>query len=94
MHWQAILKAAWRQAFAQIIRTPQDGCDARAVAVSGASPRPLLEWLGGHPAYLPFMARERLAMAHIPIACKMHRRWGLPATPEAGRPTALRTRAR
>ncbi|XYI00899.1 glutathione S-transferase C-terminal domain-containing protein [Sorangium sp. So ce1128] len=38
----------------------------------------LLTLLDTHLAQRPYMAGERLTMADIPIACEMHRWWGLP----------------
>ncbi len=79
MDWQqTTLNAAGREAFIQLVRTPADRRDAQAVAVSEASTRPLLALLDAHLAQRPFMAGEHLTMADIPIACEMHRWWGLP----------------
>ena len=40
--------------------------------------RPLLTLLDAHLAARSFLAGERLTMADIPIACELHRWWGLP----------------
>jgi glutathione S-transferase len=79
MDWQqTTLNHAGRDAFIQLIRTPEDQRNAQAVAASEAAMAPLLALLDAHLARHPFMAGERLTMADIPIACEMHRWWGLP----------------
>ena len=79
MDWQqTTLNVAGRDAFIQLVRTPQDKRDAQAIAASQAATQPLLVLLDSHLAQRPFMAGERLSMADIPIACEMHRWWGLP----------------
>ncbi len=79
MDWQqTTLNGAGREAFIQLIRTPQDQRNAQAIADSQACTEPLLALLDGHLARRPFIAGERLTMADIPIACEMHRWWGLP----------------
>lgn len=79
MDWQqTTLNAAGRQAFLQLVRTPQAQRDVRAIEASVAATEPLLALLDAHLADRPFMAGDRLTMADIPIACEMHRWWGLP----------------
>lgn len=79
MDWQqTTLNPAGRAAFIQLVRTPQEQRDLQVVAASEAAMRPLLARLDAHLAQRPFMAGERLSMADIPIACEMHRWWGLP----------------
>ncbi len=79
MDWQqTTLNPAGRDAFLQLIRVPQDRRDAQALAASVAATLPLLAMLDAHLAQRPFMAGDRLTMADIPIACEMHRWWGLP----------------
>jgi len=79
MDWQqTTLNGAGRDAFIQLVRTPADQRNAQAVAASVAATEPLLALLDAQLAQRPFLAGERLSMADIPIACEMHRWWGLP----------------
>ena len=79
MDWQqTTLNGAGRNAFIQLVRTPPDQRSAQAIAASEAAMLPLLVLLDAHLAQHPFMAGEQLSMADIPIACEMHRWWGLP----------------
>jgi len=79
MDWQqTTLNGASRDAFIQLIRTPVETRDARAVQASVAATEPLLALLDTHLAGRPFLAGDRLTMADIPVACEIHRWWGLP----------------
>ena len=79
MDWQqTTLNGAGRAAFIQLVRTPEPQRNAQAVAASVAATDPLLALLDAHLARRAFMAGDRLTMADIPIACEMHRWWGLP----------------
>ena len=79
MDWQqTTLNGAGRGAFLQLFRTPAEKRSAQAIAESVAATEPLLALLDAHLAQRPFMAGEHLSMADIPIACEMHRWWGLP----------------
>lgn len=79
MDWQqTTLNHAGRDAFIQCIRTAEAQRNPQAIAVSQAATEPLLTLLDEHLARHPFMAGEQLTMADIPIACEMHRWWGLP----------------
>jgi glutathione S-transferase len=79
MDWQqTTLNGAGRDAFIQWFRTPADKRDAKLIAASVAATEPLLALLDAHLAQRPFMAGDHLTMADIPIACEMHRWWGLP----------------
>jgi glutathione S-transferase len=79
MDWQqTTLNAAGREAFIQLIRTPAERRDAQATATSIAATQPLLAMLDAHLARRRFMAGDTLTMADIPIACEMHRWFGLP----------------
>ena len=79
MDWQqSTLNGAGREAFIQLFRTPEGKRSPQAIAASVAATQPLLALLDAHLAQRPFMAGERLTMADIPIACEMHRWWGLP----------------
>ncbi|MGV3569202.1 MAG: glutathione S-transferase family protein [Ramlibacter sp.] len=84
MDWQqATLNPAGREAFVQLVRTPPERRDPQAIAASVAATEPLLAILDAQLARQPFMAGPHLTMADIPIACEMHRWWGLPlAHPE------------
>jgi glutathione S-transferase len=79
MDWQqTTLNGAGREAFIQLIRTPQERCNAQAVAASVAATEPLLALLDAQLAQRRFIAGENLTMADIPLACELHRWWGLP----------------
>lgn len=79
MDWQqTALNNAGREAFIQCIRTPAERRNPQAIEASVAATEPLLAMLDAHLAQRPFMAGDRLTMADIPIACEMHRWWGLP----------------
>jgi glutathione S-transferase len=84
MDWQqTTLNGAGREAFIQLIRTPAEKRNQAAVDASVAATEPLLAVLDAHLAKKPFMVGESITMADIPIACEMHRWWGLPlAFPE------------
>lgn len=79
MDWQqTTLNGAGRDAFWQLVRVPADKRSAPAVAASVAATEPLLAVLDAHLARQRFMAGDAFTMADIPIACEMHRWWGLP----------------
>jgi glutathione S-transferase len=79
MDWQqTTLNPAGREAFIQLIRTPVEKRDAKALAQSVAATQPLLDVLDRHLAQRPYMAGATFTMADIPIACEMHRWLGLP----------------
>ena len=79
MDWQqTTLNGAGRDAFIQLIRTPQEQRSPQAIAASVAATEPLLAMLDAHLAQRPYLAGGRPTMADIPIACEMHRWWGLP----------------
>lgn len=79
MDWQqTALNNAGREAFIQLVRTPAERRDARAVAASVAATEPLLAMLDARLADRPFLAGAAPTMADIPVACEMHRWWGLP----------------
>jgi glutathione S-transferase len=79
MDWQqTTLNGAGREAFVQLIRTPQERRSADAIAASVAATEPLLSLLDALLAQRSFIAGEQLTMADIPLACEMHRWWGLP----------------
>lgn len=79
MDWQqTTLNGAGRDAFWQLIRMPAEKRNAQAVAASIAATEPLLAMLDAHLSRQRFMAGDAFTMADIPIACEMHRWWGLP----------------
>lgn len=79
MDWQqTTLNNAGRDAFIQLVRTPAQRRDARAIAASVAATEPLLAMLDAQLADRPFLAGAALTMADIPVACEMHRWWSLP----------------
>jgi glutathione S-transferase len=81
-HWmdwqQTTLNRASGAAFVQWIRTPPERRDSAAIAASVAATEPLLAQLDAHLAQHAHMAGEHFTMADIPIACEIHRWWGLP----------------
>lgn len=78
MDWQqATLNPAGRDAFLQLIRVPADKRSAAAIAASVAATEPLLAMLDAQLARTRFLAGDQPTMADIPIACEMHRWWGL-----------------
>ena len=79
MDWQqTTLNRAGGPAFVQLIRTPEAQRDPTVIAASVAATEPLFAQLDAHLARQPFMAGDALTMADIPIACEVHRWWGLP----------------
>ena len=81
MDWQlATFNRASRPAFWQLIRTPPEQRDDAAIAASNAAVEVLLARLDAHLAGRSFMVAERFTMADIPLACEVHRWFGLPQT--------------
>jgi glutathione S-transferase len=79
MDWQqTTMNNVGRAAFVEWIRTPGDKPDMAVIAKSVATTEPQLALLDAHLAQHPFMAGEQITMADFPIACEMHRWWGLP----------------
>ncbi|MDB4985776.1 MAG: yliJ [Myxococcaceae bacterium] len=79
MDWQqTTLNPAGRDAFVQLIRTNPVERAADLIAKSVAATKPLLTLLDRHLAHQPFMAGSSFTMADVPIACELHRWWGLP----------------
>ncbi len=79
MDWQqTTLNPAGSPGFKQLIRTPEAQRDLAVIAASVAATEPLFAQLDEHLARQPFMAGDALTMADIPIACEVHRWWGLP----------------
>ncbi len=79
MDWQqTTMNNVGRAAFVEWIRTPGPQPDMAAIAKSVATTEPQLAMLESHLAQRPFMAGDVMTMADFPIACEMHRWWGLP----------------
>lgn len=79
MDWQqTTLNPAGRDAFVQLVRTPAAERDMQAVAASIAATEPLMALLDAHLAGRAFMTGEHFTMADIPVACEVHRWFGLP----------------
>jgi glutathione S-transferase len=79
MDWQqTTFNPAGRPAFWELVRVPQTQRNSQAIADSVTATETLLGLLDQHLARRSFMAGDRLGMADIPIACEMHRWWGLP----------------
>lgn len=79
MDWQqTTLNPAGSPGFKQWIRTPAAQRNAQVIAQSVAATEPLFTLLDEHLAQHAFMAGDALTMADIPIACEVHRWWGLP----------------
>lgn len=86
MDWQqTTFNPAGRSAFIQWIRTPAAQRDEALIAQSVAATEPLLSLLDAHLATRAFIGGERFGIADIPLACEMHRWFGLPQ-PRAVRP--------
>lgn len=79
MDWQqTTLNPAGSPGFKQWIRVAPAQRDAGVIAQSVAATEPLFAMLDEHLSRQRFMAGDALTMADIPIACEVHRWWGLP----------------
>lgn len=79
MDWQqTTLNPAGSPGFKQWIRTAPEQRNAQVIAQSVAATEPLFALLDEHLSRHAFMAGDALTMADIPIACEVHRWWGLP----------------
>jgi glutathione S-transferase len=79
MDWQqTTLNLASGPAFVQWVRTPAGQRDHAAIAASVKATEPLLTWLDQHLAQRAFMLGDEPGMADFPIACELHRWFGLP----------------
>jgi glutathione S-transferase len=84
MDWQqTTLNPASRPGFIQLVRTPAGQRDDAVLSESNAAVEKLMERLDSHLAHRSFMVGERFSMADIPVACEVHRWFGLPQTPTA-----------
>lgn len=79
MDWQqTTLNPAGGAAFLQWIRTPEDRRDPAVIAKSVAAMEPLLAVLDQHLSQRAYMGGDSFGMADIPVACDIHRWFGLP----------------
>jgi len=79
MDWQQTsLNRASGTAFVQWIRTPEAQRDHALIAQSVAATEPLMYLLNDRLKNQSFVVGEQMSMADIPIACEVHRWWGLP----------------
>ena len=90
MDWQqTTLNRASRAGFWQLIRTPPEQRNAVLIAESNTAVESLMATLDAHLAQRRFMVGERFTMADIPLACEVHRWFGLPQ-PRQSRPAIER----
>ena len=79
MDWQqTTLNPAGSPAFKQLFRTPPDQRQPALTEASRAAMAPLIDLLNTHLATRTWLLGERFTMADIPVACDVHRWWGLP----------------
>ena len=79
MDWQqTTLNPASRPGFWQLIRTPPEQRDPTLLAESNAAVEALMATLDAHLAQRHFMVGDRFTIADIPLACEVHRWFGLP----------------
>ena len=83
MDWQqTTVNPASRPGFWQLIRTPADQRNAKAIADSNVAVELLMATLDAHLAGRRFMLGEHFSMADIPLGCEVHRWFGLPQSRE------------
>ncbi len=81
MDWQqTTLNPASRPGFIQLVRTPVAQRNDEVLVESNTTVEKLMERLDSHLAKRNFMVGERFSMADIPVACEVHRWFGLPQT--------------
>ncbi len=86
MDWQqTTMNPASRPGFWQLVRTPPEQRNEAVIAESNATVEALMAVLDAHLANRSFMVGERFTVADIPIACEIHRWFGLPQ-PRQSRP--------
>jgi glutathione S-transferase len=79
MDWQqTTLNPASRAGFWQLVRTPPEQRNAAVIAESNTAVEALMAMLDAHLANRNFMVGERFTVADIPVACEIHRWFGLP----------------
>jgi len=78
MDWQqATFNPAGVNAFYQLVRTAPEQRNAELVRRSIAATEPLLAMLNAHLAQREYVGGPHFGMADIPLACEMHRWWGI-----------------
>jgi glutathione S-transferase len=86
MDWQqTTLNPASRPGFWQLVRTPPEQRNPAVIAESNAAVEALMFTLDMHLAHREFMVGDRFTVADIPLACEVHRWFGLPQ-PRQSRP--------
>jgi glutathione S-transferase len=86
MDWQqTTLNPVSRPGFWQLVRTPPEQRMPAVIAESNAAVEALMFTLDMHLANRAFMVGDRFTMADIPLACEVHRWFGLPQ-PRQSRP--------
>jgi glutathione S-transferase len=86
MDWQqTTLNPVSRPGFWQLVRTPPEQRNPAVIAESNAAVEALMFTLDMHLAHREFMVGHRFTMADIPLACEVHRWFGLPQ-PRQSRP--------
>ena len=81
MDWQqTTLNPASRHGFLQLIRTPPEQRNDTLLAESNVAVEALMATLDAHLAQRHFMVGDRFTVADIPVACEVHRWFGLPQT--------------
>jgi glutathione S-transferase len=79
MDWQqAELNPAGRNAFLQLIRTPVAQRQPALLEQSNQKTEALMALLDAQLATQPFLGGDDFSMADIPVACDVHRWFGLP----------------
>ncbi len=79
MDWQqTTLNRESGAAFVQWFRTPAEKRDAAVIARSTAATEPAMAQLNAHLATRAYVGGEHFNMADIPVACDVHRWFGLP----------------
>ncbi len=86
MDWQqTTLNPVSRPGFWQLVRTPAEQRNPAVIAESNAAVEALMFTLDMHLANRAFMVGDRFTVADIPLACEVHRWFGLPQ-PRQSRP--------
>jgi glutathione S-transferase len=86
MDWQqTTLNPVSRPGFWQLVRTPPEQRNPAVIAESNAAVEALMFTLDMHLAHREFMVGHRFTVADIPLACEVHRWFGLPQ-PRQSRP--------
>ena len=86
MDWQqTTLNPVSRPGFWQLVRTPPEQRNPAVIAESNAAVEALMFTLDMHLAHRKFIVGERFTVADIPLACEVHRWFGLPQ-PRQSRP--------